>query len=234
MTKELKLPVAWMPTRPNRNSPTKLPSTPRTALRANDVSVPIKRPAMYPASAPTSTPMTSEAAAHKGEQAHQAADQSADERDDDQDRERDHNKTSYLVCAAACSAAYRQTSFRQQRSHSGLRALQTARPCMTNRWHRSLPSSGGMIFHSAISTFCGSLMPSTRPILLHRRMQWVSVTMAGLPNTSPMIRFALFRPTPGSASSSSKVVGTLQSYRSRSIRIQAEISRAWSVPARRA
>ena len=61
MTKELKLPVAWMPTRPNRNSPTKLPSTPRTALRANDVSVPIKRPAMYPARAPTSTPMTSEA-----------------------------------------------------------------------------------------------------------------------------------------------------------------------------
>ena len=48
----------------------------------------------------------------------------------------------------------------------------------------------------------------------------------GLPNTSPMIRFALLRPTPGSASSSSKVVGTLQSYLSRSIRIQAEMSRA--------
>ena len=117
-------------------------------------------------------------------------------------------------------------SARQHFSHSGFRALQTARPCITKRWHRSLPSSGGTIFQSAISTFCGSLMPSTRPILLHRRMQWVSVTMAGLPNTSPMMRFALLRPTPGSASSSSKVVGTLQSYLSRSIRIQAEMSRA--------
>lgn len=117
-------------------------------------------------------------------------------------------------------------SFRQHFSHSGLRALQTARPCITKRWHRSLPSSGGMIFHRAISTFCGSLMPSTSPILLHSRMQWVSVTMAGLQNTSPMIRLALLRPTPGNASSSSKVVGTLQLYLSRSTRIQAEISRA--------
>lgn len=67
---------------------------------------------------------------------------------------------------------------------------------------------GDVFGEPAISTFCGSLMPSTRPILLHSRMQWVSVTIAGLPNTSPMIRFALLRPTPGRASSSSKVVGT--------------------------
>ena len=54
--------------------------------------------------------------------------------------------------------------------------------------------------------------------------------MAGLPNTSPMIRLALLRPTPGSASSSSKVVGTWQLYLSRSMRMQAEISRALECP----
>ena len=63
---------------------------------------------------------------------------------------------------------------------------------------------------SAISTFFGSLIPSTRPILFVRRMQWVSVTIAGFPKTSPMMRFALFLPTPGSFKSASKSSGTFQ------------------------
>lgn len=61
MAKEEKLPEAWMPSRPNKNSPTKLPSTPIRMLRPREVSVPIKRPARYPASAPTSTPTKREA-----------------------------------------------------------------------------------------------------------------------------------------------------------------------------
>nr|DAH58083.1 MAG TPA: hypothetical protein [Caudoviricetes sp.] len=55
MAKEEKLPEAWMPSRPNKNSPTKLPSTPIRMLRPREVSVSIKRPARYPANAPTST-----------------------------------------------------------------------------------------------------------------------------------------------------------------------------------
>ena len=93
-------------------------------------------------------------------------------------------------------------SFRQHLSHSGLRAMQTALPCKTKRWQRSFPSSGGMIFQSSFSTLPGSLMSSTRPIRLESLMQCVSVTIAGSPKTSPIIRFALFLPTPGSASSS--------------------------------
>ena len=38
---------------------------------------------------------------------------------------------------------------------------------------------------SSISTFFGSLIPSTRPIRLQSLMQCVSVTIAGLPNTIP-------------------------------------------------
>ena len=60
--------------------------------------------------------------------------------------------------------------------------------------------------------FFGSLIPSTSPIRLQSRMQCVSVTIAGLPKTSPMIRLALLRPTPGSFKSASKVVGMLSSY----------------------
>ena len=69
------------------------------------------------------------------------------------------------------------------------------------------PPPGGMIFQRAISTFLGSFIPSTRPIRLTRRIQWVSVTMAGFPKTSPMIRLALLRPTPGSFKRRSKSSG---------------------------
>ena len=87
-----------------------------------------------------------------------------------------------------------------------------------------------MIFHNAISTFLGSFIPSTRPIRFTRRIQWVSVTIAGFPNTSPMMRFALFLPTPGSFNNASKSSGTLPPYSSRSIFIQALISRALLSP----
>ena len=93
-----------------------------------------------------------------------------------------------------------------------------------------MPSSGGMIFHNSISTFFGSLIWSTRPIRLHRRMQCVSVTMAGFPKTSPIIRLALLRPTPGSFNRALKSFGTFPPYTSRSIRMQALISLALLFP----
>ena len=64
----------------------------------------------------------------------------------------------------------------------------------------------------AIVKPCGLGHSKARDISACMRMQWVSVTMAGLPNTSPMMRFALLRPTPGKASNSSKVLGTRQLY----------------------
>ena len=82
--------------------------------------------------------------------------------------------------------------------------------------------------------FFGSLMLSTSPIRFTRRIQWVSVTMAGFPNTSPMIRLALFLPTPGRARSASKSSGTFPLYFSWRIFIQALISRPCSCRVRRA
>ncbi len=89
-----------------------------------------------------------------------------------------------------------------------------------------MPSSGGISSHNAISTFFGSLIPSTSPMRFVSRIQCVSVTIAGLPNTSPMMRFALFLPTPGSFNSVLNSSGTLQSNSSRSIFIQALMSLA--------
>src|SRR5699024_6261088 len=71
-----------------------------------------------------------------------------------------------------------QTSLRQHLSQCGaVLAVHTSLPWYTRRWQKSLPSSGGMIFHRAISTFFGSLILSTRPIRLLSRIQCVSVTM---------------------------------------------------------
>ena len=61
-------------------------------------------------------------------------------------------------------------------------------------------------------------------------MQCVSVTMAGLPYTSPIIRLALFLPTPGSFSRSVILSGTRPPKSSRSILMQALISRALLFP----
>ena len=101
---------------------------------------------------------------------------------------------------------------------------------MGKKEKKMLRKEMGMIFQSAISTFFGSLIPSTRPIRFVRRMQCVSVTIAGFLKTSPMIRFALFLPTPGSFKIASKSHGTLPSYSSRSIFMHALISRALLFP----
>ena len=58
----------------------------------------------------------------------------------------------------------------------------------------------------------------------------MSVTIAGFPKTSPMIRFALFLPTPGSFKRASKSSGTFPPYCSHKIFIHALISRALLFP----
>ena len=44
-------------------------------------------------------------------------------------------------------------------------------PGYESLWQKSLPSSGGMIFHSSFSTLAGSLIPSTSPMRFTRRIQ---------------------------------------------------------------
>ena len=80
---------------------------------------------------------------------------------------------------------------------------------------------------SCSSTLPGSLVPSVRPSRPVMRMQWVSATTTpGVWYTSPRIRLAVLRPTPGSLSSSSMVSGTLPPYSSTSMRAAATMSRA--------
>ena len=84
-----------------------------------------------------------------------------------------------------------------------MRAVHTARPWSTSRWQKPLPPQADDLPQLPLDL--GRLLDVVhQPMRLHSRMQWVSVTMAGLPNTSPMIRFALLRPTPGRASSALK------------------------------
>ena len=116
-------------------------------------------------------------------------------------------------CTFSYTPFFAHKSFRQHSPQWGLvLAVQTSRPWYTSRWQNPLPSSGGISFHRAISTFFGSFILSTSPILFTKRMQWVSVTIAGFPNTSPIIRFALFLPTPGSFRRALKSSGTLPPY----------------------
>ena len=109
----------------------------------------------------------------------------------------------------------------------GLARVDTVRPCSTRQWQKSEDFSGGRSLRSAISIFTGSFTSSTSPIRFESRMQWVSTTVEpGTRYTSPRIRFAVLRPTPGSAVSSSIVSGTLPPCFSSSICAQATMSRA--------
>lgn len=78
------------------------------------------------------------------------------------------------------SAADLQKSAIQQFRQSGLLATQTALPWRTQRWQKSLLSSGGRIFLSSSSTFIGSFV-ATSPSRFVIRIRWVSATTAGLP-----------------------------------------------------
>ena len=86
-------------------------------------------------------------------------------------------------------------------------------PCHTSLWQKSLPFFGRNNFPQRhFDFFRVFYIHLQAQFCLHRRMQCVSVTIAGFSKTSPIIRFALFRPTPGNFNNSSKSSGTLQSY----------------------
>ena len=108
--------------------------------------------------------------------------------------------------------AYLQNDFIQQVSHFGFRASQTALPCNTIRWQKSLDSSGGSSLRKSSSTFTGTLL-FVRPSLPQIRIKWVSVTTAGFPYTSPKIKLAVFLPTPGRERRSSILSGTIPEQR---------------------
>ena len=74
-------------------------------------------------------------------------------------------------------------------------------------------NSSGMNFTSFVSTASTSL-PGAMPVRFATRKMWVSTAMVGSPNAVFRITLAVLRPTPGSASSSSRVRGTAPSWRS--------------------
>ena len=81
---------------------------------------------------------------------------------------------------------FSQNSARQHLSQYGfVRAVQTARPCS----YKSVAEIIALFRRDDLPEshlhFFGSLIPSTRPIRFVRRIQWVSVTIAGFRNTSP-------------------------------------------------
>ena len=115
--------------------------------------------------------------------------------------------SSILHFLAATPMRRQVPSARGHLSHLGLRAGQISRPNSTMRWQKSDPISGGMIFFKATSICLGSFV-ATSPSRLAMRIMWVSTTTLSLPYTSPTIRLAVLRPTPGRVSRSSMVSGT--------------------------
>ena len=71
---------------------------------------------------------------------------------------------------------------------------------------------GDVFGKPAIVTDTHCIRLVNRPLRWTRRMQWVSVTIAGLPKTSPITRLTLVRPTADSSSSSLKVCGRRAPY----------------------
>ena len=124
--------------------------------------------------------------------------------------------------------AFAQISCRRQHlsQYGFVRAVQTSRRDTPgggrNRCLPPVESASECHFHAlrVLDSFHQPLSGFTR------RMQCVSVTIAGFPNTSPIMRLALFLPTPGSFNRALKSSGTCPPYSSRSIFIQALMSRA--------
>src|SRR5687767_11717740 len=93
-------------------------------------------------------------------------------------------------------------------SHIGLRAWQILRPCQINRWEKSIHSFFGRSSIRSASIFSGCLF-SVNPRRCDRRDTCVSTTTpVGMPNAVPSTTLAVFRPTPGNSTSSSRFRGT--------------------------
>ena len=98
---------------------------------------------------------------------------------------------------------------REHCSQSGFLALQTYRPCNISQWRALGMIFSGITCVNAFSTESGVLhVRGTSPILLLTLKTWVSTAIFALPKATAWMTFAVFRPTPGSCSSSSLNSGT--------------------------
>ena len=61
------------------------------------------------------------------------------------------------------------------------------------------------------------VLPGAKPVRFPRRNKWVSTAIVGSPNATFKTTFAVLRPTPGRASSASRVLGTLPPCKSTSM-----------------
>src|ERR1017187_5932402 len=95
-----------------------------------------------------------------------------------------------------------------QFAQSGLRASQRRRPCQISQWLISVQSSCGTSCINSCSIFTASFS-FVRPRRVESRVTCVSTTTPTLmSNALPRTTFAVLRPTPASACSSSIVRGT--------------------------
>ena len=94
-------------------------------------------------------------------------------------------------------------------SHLGLRATHQRRPCWIMRWLKATHSRRGTTAIRSCSIFTGSfwrVSPSRRLT----RATWVSTTIPeAMPKAVPRMTLAVLRPTPGSSTSCSSLVGHL-------------------------
>ena len=98
-------------------------------------------------------------------------------------------------------------SAKMQRMHAGRRAIHVARPCRINRRLNAPRSAAGTTAFSSCSTLTGSLS-SVRPNRLLSRRTCVSTGSPGRSKATLRTTLAVFRPTPGTVTKSSSLVGT--------------------------
>src|SRR5262245_8382803 len=104
-------------------------------------------------------------------------------------------------------AGHLQRSAIRHFSHNGRRATETERPCRISPWWAWSLYLAGTTSSSFISTSNG-VLPVAMPVRLPTRKMWVSTAMVGSPKATLSTTLAVLRPTPGSASSASRVRGT--------------------------
>ena len=94
-----------------------------------------------------------------------------------------------------------------QAPHAGFLEWQILLPCQIIRWERLVHSFCGISAPTSCSTFTGSI-DLLQPNLRDNRPKWVSTVIPGISKACPKTTFAVFRPTPGSFTSSSCIGGT--------------------------
>src|SRR5690606_16170380 len=122
----------------------------------------------------------------------------------------------YPATLGTTTAEEGQRSLSGQRSQRAVRAVHTARPWSITRCVNTTRDSGGRRGSRSRSTRSGS-SSRVSPRRYAIRLTWVSTTTpSAIPKPTPSTTFAVFRPTPGSSTSSSRVFGTSPPCRSTS------------------